>query len=366
MKILLVGGGSGGPVVPLIAVAERIKKINSATKFLLIGTKTGPEKLLAQEAKIDFVHIVSGKWRRYFSLKNLFTPVLLVVGFFQALKFLRHFKPNCIFGAGSFVQVPVIWAGWFLNIPSVIHQQDVVPSLANKLCELIVKKITVCFEKSLTDFSANFGLFYKKPNSEKVVLTGNPFREALADGNKKIALKTLNLNNDLPVLLVLGGGTGSKFINDLIYTAPADLFKTIQIIHITGSNRNPQPFSAKNYQSFPFLADMTNAYAVADIVLSRAGLSTLTELSNLSKLSIIIPLPNSHQEYNAFLLKSLRCALVFNQTEVTGVGLTRLIKKLLFDLPVQETLRTNISKIMQKNSAEKIAKIIIKFTNEKN
>lgn len=350
-------------MAPLIAVAQAIKRQQPRAKFLLVGTKAGPEKQMAENARIDFVFISAGKWRRYWSLKNFFTPFLALRGLFSAYRILRQFKPDCIFGAGSFVQVPVIWAGWLLKIPSVIHQQDVSPSLANRLCELCAKKITVCFEKSLSDFSVNLGLFYKHNAREKVVQTGNPFRSELGNVKREKGLKNLNLRADLPVLLVLGGGTGADFINRLIIKALPELGKIVQIIHSTGV-RMPRQIVRENYRQFNFIADMASAYAAADVVLSRAGLSTLTELSNLGKVSIIIPMPETHQEYNAALLDKLSAALVFEQKDVSAKELVAVIRKLLFNLPMQKSLAKNISRIMPKNSAEKIAGLVIEAGNE--
>ncbi len=359
MKIILTGGGSGGSVAPLLAVAETIKAQKPNVKFLFIGGKNGPEKQMAEAAGIDFVVIQSGKLRRYFSISNLFSPILVLAGFISAFKFLKKFKPNAVFGAGSFVQVPVIWAAWLLKIPSVIHQQDIEPSLANKLCEPVASKITVCFEKSLSDFFDGLGIFYKKSKSHKVELTGNPFRRGLL---KEQATKTSNqfgFNEDMPILLVMGGGTGSSFINRLIKESLPELTKIIQVLHILGE-RDEIKTSINNYHAARFISDMAAAYSIADFVISRAGLSSIAELSALGKVSIIIPMPKTHQEYNAELLAALKSAIVLNQKNVNKELLVRLIRKLMFDYKLQKMLSKNISKIMPKDSDTKIADIIIK------
>ena len=359
LKILLAGGGSGGSVSPLLAVAKTLKTVETHVEFLFVGGRKGPEKQMAENAELEFVAVSSGKFRRYFSLKNFFTPFLILAGLIASFRILWQFKPAVVFGAGSFVQVPVIWAAWILRIPCVIHQQDLVPSLANRLCEPFVKNITVCFEKSITDFSSGLGLFYTKKTSDKVVLTGNPFREELLGKEKNKALKAFGLKGDLPVLLVLGGGTGSDFLNRLIEKALPELARSVQILHSWGT-RSPKSLEQKNYKGLPFISDMASAYAAADLVVSRAGLSTLSELSALGKVSIIIPMPHTHQEYNAALLSALNAALVFDQTELNEQVFVRIIRKVLFDYPLQQTLAKNISKIMLKNSAEKISKIILK------
>src|SRR5262249_343372 len=153
MKILMVGGGSGGPVAPLLAVAEEIKKAHTKADFLFIGTAHGPEVDMVQRAGFTFTHITAGKFRRYFSWKNFVAPFLVLLGFLESLKIVKRFKPDCVFATGSFVQVPVLWAAWILKVPVVIHQQDVLLSLANKLCSWIAARVTVTFESSLNDFS---------------------------------------------------------------------------------------------------------------------------------------------------------------------------------------------------------------------
>ena len=366
MKILLAGGGSGGPVAPLLAVAAEIKKTEPKARFLLVGTNSGPEAQMAKDAGVDFVSIPAGKWRRYFSLRNFAAPFFTLAGLAKAFGILKRFKPDCVFGAGSFVQVPIIWAAWILRIPCVVHQQDVEPSLANRLCAPFAQNITVCFEKSLTDFPSGLGLFYKSKPKQKVLLTGNPFREELKDAVKEKAIKALKLRRDMPVLLALGGGTGADYINNLIIKSLPSLAQVVQVIHSTGS-RGAKAQAGENYHPYAFISDMGQAYAAADIVLSRAGLSTLTELSNLGKVSIIIPMPDTHQEYNAFLLEELKAALVFGQKELNPEVFTALVRKILFNLPIQKALSKNISGIMPKDSAAKISKIIkgaIKNANE--
>lgn len=364
MKILLAGGGSGGPVSPLLAVAEKIKYQHPKAHFLLVGTSTGPEQIMAEEQKVEFASIVSVKFRRYFSLANLIAPIIFVKAFYQSYKILTSFRPDCVFGAGSFVQVPVIWAAWLLGIPSVIHQQDVVLGLANKLSQLAAKKITVTFPESQAGFASSVGIFYKK-NPDKVVVTGNPFREWLKNGNKQSAQKLFELKTDLPTLLVLGGGTGANFINELIKNCLPDLTKTVQIIHATGSGKG-EDLSYENYHGFEFIKgpDLANAYAVADIVLSRAGLSTITELSNLKKLSIIVPMPDSHQELNGIYLMTKQAAIVLPQVKINPKNFTGLIRKLVFAQEAKIELEENIGKIMPKNATQKIADIIIKLAEK--
>src|SRR6266404_4193458 len=280
MKILLVGGGTGDSISPLLTVAKEIKKTHSKADFLMLGSKTGPERAMAMHAQIEFMAITSGKLRRYFSWRNFLAPLLILAGFFESLTILKAYKPAVVFGTGSFVQVPVAWAAWWLKIPVLLHQQDVIPSLANKLCQLAATKITVTFEANQTSFSSNLGLFYHRKAPQKIIVTGNPFREELKNQSKAEGQKAFNLLPNFPTLLVLGGSTGAEYLNNLVLKALPQLSKFIQIIHITGKGKF-KPNNSQNYHAYEFTQDMAKAYAAADIVLCRAGLSTLTELSNL-------------------------------------------------------------------------------------
>lgn len=361
MKILLAGGGSGGPVVPLLAIAQEIKNQHPKAEFLLVGTSKGPERRLAQKTNMAFTAITAAKLRRYFSLYNFLLPFLLVLSFFQAIKILKVFKPNCVVGAGGFVQVPVAWAAWFLKIPVLLHQQDVVPSLANKLCQLVAKKITVSLEVSLKDFTGFWPVFYKKIRSEKVIYTGNPVREFNVE-KKPEALKTFGLSDELPTLLVLGGGQGSEFLNNLVIKALPALTKIVQVLHSTGKQNLENFPKHKNYFPVSFLDNMGEAYTASDMVLSRAGVSTIAELSFFSKVSIIIPLLDTHQEDNGDYLDFYHAAVVMRQNIALPELLTQVIRRLLFKHELQKTLKTNIHKLMPHNSSTLVAKEVIKLS----
>jgi UDP-N-acetylglucosamine--N-acetylmuramyl-(pentapeptide) pyrophosphoryl-undecaprenol N-acetylglucosamine transferase len=357
MKILLVGGGSGGSVSPLLAVAEAIKRHHPSANFLFVGGKSGPDAQMANAAGLPFKRISAGKLRRYFSFRNFLSPFQTAAGFFEAKKIIREFKPDCVFGTGSYIQVPLVWAAKMLKVPVVLHQQDIVPSLANKLCQAAADKITVTFEKSLTDFETGFGLIYKKPK-EKVVLTGNPFRRNLAEFVREDGIKFFHLKKDFPTLLVLGGGTGSEALNLALLEALPALTGFVQVIHVGGKGKTLAE-KGENYHPYEFTNHMGEAYAAADIVVSRAGISTLTELSNLKKVSIIVPMPHSHQEMNGRFLKAASAAFVISQAEFTGHALPIIVRKLLFEYKLQKAMEEMVGRIMPKNADEKIAKIIL-------
>lgn len=362
-KILLTGGGTGGSVSPLLAIVNQLKNTpfmkggGGGFDFLFIGSKNGPEKEMVEKEGIGFKAISSGKLRRYFSVKNILDLFFIIVGFFESIFIILKWKPDLIISAGSFVSVPVIWAGWILRVPILIHQQDVRAGLANKLMAPFAKVITVTFEESLRDYG------------EKAVWTGNPTRQ-LTINNYQLSIneikKKFELHNDLPVVLVIGGGTGAMAINELVWESLDELTKFCRIIHITGKGKNKEQEAKNkehNYKSFEFLnaEQMAEAYAAADIVVSRAGMGVLTELSYLGKSTILIPIPDSHQEDNAKIFKNKDAAIVLSQKGLDSKVFTENIKKLLDNKDLRDKLGENIKDAVKSGADQKIAEIISKI-----
>ncbi|PIR13227.1 undecaprenyldiphospho-muramoylpentapeptide beta-N-acetylglucosaminyltransferase [Candidatus Falkowbacteria bacterium CG11_big_fil_rev_8_21_14_0_20_39_10] len=360
-KIILTGGGTAGSVSPLLAIFEELTSLKHPflTKeregvrydFLWVGTKKGIEKEMVGKAGIKFKSITSGKLRRYFSWQNFIDPFKILIGFFQSIFIVLKFKPDLVMSAGGFVSVPVVWAAWLLGVKIIIHQQDARAGLANKLMAPLADVITVTFEKSLADYG------------KKAVWTGNPIRQSLQITNYKLQITNFfNLKKDLPVLLVIGGGTGAMAINKLVWDSLEELTKFCQVIHICGKSKKLEVRS-KNYLSFEFLeADkMAEALRLADVVVSRAGLGLLTELSYLGKPSILIPIPDSHQEDNAKIFQDKKAAVVLEQKFLTGEEFVSNIKRLMFNKQKQEEFGENIKKVIKKGANESIVKIILEI-----
>ncbi len=361
MRILLVGGGTGGPVIPLIAVQQKIKKEKKDAKFLFVGTKNGPEKQMLAQYSIPFKSIAAGKLRRYFSLLNILAPFFVLLGLVQSFKILKKFNPDIVFAAGGYVAVPVVFAAWVLKKKIVIHQQDYVPSLTNKILSPFADKITVSFEHSLKDFLSGSGIFGYSKNEQRVLWTGNPFREELTkvmtEAEIKAARKEFGLTEEMPVLLIFGGATGAASLNKIVMEALPELVKVVQVLHSTGKGKAID-FKHPNYHSFDLISNMQRAYALSDIVIARAGMSTITELSALKKAAIIVPMPDSHQTENAGILLVTQSALVVPQATLNGERLLMIIRKLIYDWEYQKTIKENIHHLMPHNATEKISKII--------
>lgn len=348
-KILLTGGGTGGSVAPLLAVYDELKNENMF-EFFWLGTKFGPEREMVERAGIKFKAIIGGKWRRYFSLKNLADIFKIKLGFFQALFIMLKWRPDLVMSAGSFISVPVVWVAWLLRVPVLIHQQDIIPGLANKLMAPFAKAVTVVFEKSLADYG------------EKAVWTGNPVRKQLTINNYELRIYNFKINKSLPVVLIVGGGTGAEAINRLVVDNISELTKFCRVIHITGKNKFGVNSGSRvaGYEAYEFLdADnMAEAMRTADLVVTRAGLGFLSELSYLGKPSIIIPMPDSHQEANAEFFKSRKAAIVIEQKYLTAAGFTQMIKDLLFDEKMLGRLAANMKSAMKPGANRQMVEII--------
>lgn len=349
MRILLAGGGTAGSIMPLLSIHTAIKKKEPDAVFLFVGTRRGePEKTILANYDIPFTAVTGGKLRRYFDLRNISDLFLTVAGFFQSLLVVWRFKPDIILGAGGFIAVPVIWAGWVLQKKILIHQQDIRPSLANILTMNLANQITVTFEKSLRNFPAS-----------KTVWTGNPARQNVYDGSRTRADAVFHLQPRVPLVLVAGGGTGAQSLNTIVNQALPELVKVCQIIHLTGPGKRVTGLPNDRYHQYEFLGEeMKDALAAADLIISRAGLSSLTEYALLAKPVILVPLPNSHQEENAGYFSEKGAAMLIRQDDLTPGRLVSRITSLLNDRAALALLSDTIKKMIKPNAAEVIAQYI--------
>ncbi len=386
MKILYAGGGTMGSVSPLIAIHQKLVSKYPVPEYqcFWLGTHNGPEKEVVEKVGIKFEVIESGKFRRYFDLKNLLDFFRIIIGFFQALYWCFKFKPDIILTAGSFISVPVAYAAFFYGASVFVHQQDIEVGLANKLMAPVAKKITVALEKSLQDF-----------DSKKVVLVGNPVRlscsvrsslpassvggptgmEMYINEHKVSSQETgannsindFKFQNNLPTVLILGGGTGAMTINELVWQSLPELIKFCNIIHITGKEKNLNNESGiinyeKKYKNFEFLDEQKiySAMQVAEVVVTRAGMSALTELAYFKKPTVIIPIADSHQEKNAKYFANHEAAINLSQKNLTKENFVAQIKNLLNDKNRQQEMGENMQQIFIDYSGEKYLEEILK------
>ncbi len=361
--VILAGGLTGGPIMPLLAVIKEWQQHDQSVRPVLVDLKKSTSAAIAKEQGMEFRTIVTGKYRRYFSLKNIIAPILFMIGLIQSFLLLRKYKPVAVLGAGGFVQIPLIVIAWILRIPRFIHQQDVTPTLSNQICSMFVNLITTTFEFSVRDFLQGTGLGKTYISTDKVICTGNPLLITGPKPSKAEALHSFHLTKELPVLLVIGGGSGSLAINQLIKTALPKLCEVVQVIHSTGPGKAITS-THPNYHPYSFIDTIEEAYVAADIVLSRAGISTLTYLAHFAKPSIIVPMPESHQELNADLLYQTKSAIVLSQTDLNEEVLIKAIRKLLFDVSLQHELAKNLQSLFPEKAAQKVYSLIDRYLNK--
>jgi UDP-N-acetylglucosamine--N-acetylmuramyl-(pentapeptide) pyrophosphoryl-undecaprenol N-acetylglucosamine transferase len=360
-NVIFAGGETAGPITPLLALAKEWQAQTSNIHPIFLDVKRSVAAHVIPRYGFEFRVITSGKFRRYWSFKNLWTPFQILFGLVQSIILFSRLKPLVIVGAGGYVQVPVIIAGWLMRIPIVIHQQDIEPTLSNKLCAPFAGKITTTFEKSQKDFPQGSGFEKDYDNNNKIIWTGNP--NDIDVVSRPEAQKLFNLNPDWPTVVVIGGGSGSVGLNQLIAHSLPELIKICQIIHGTGVGKQVKPPANipqihDRYHQFEFIDDRSAAFSAADIVIARAGVATITDLAALGKVCIIVPMPNSHQELNAQFLYERNAALVVDQTDVTPDLLAKVIRKVLFDVKLQKQLQKNISEIMPKNATENMLAVV--------
>jgi len=316
---------------------------------LFLGTYSGPERDLAVKDKINFQPMLSGKWRRYFSLRNFFDLLVVFLAFWQSFYLLLKYRPALIISAGSFVSVPLVWAGKLLGIKSIVHQQDWRAGLANKLMARSAAVITVALEKSLFDYG------------NKARWIGNPIKEIdpaeLAVWQKQVREKYQITDNE-KLILIIGGGTGSVWLNRLGEENAKWLSQLGRVVHSCGRGRQ---FSAPaSYSVIEFIPhqELLALESLATLVISRCGLGLLTEICHFRLPGLLIPMPESHQEDNARYFAQYQAALVLAEKNYSLSGFQATINDLLNNDIVRQELQANLGKIMKPEAAKNLAQII--------
>ncbi len=278
-RIILTGGGTAGHVTPCIALLPQLEQEGYDIQY--IGSYQGIERTLIEEYRISYHGISSGKLRRYFDPKNFSDPFKVVKGYLEARKLLKDLKPDIVFSKGGFVTVPVVMAAKSYKIPVIIHESDMTPGLANKLALPSASKVCVNFPETLQHLPQG-----------KAVLTGTPIRRELFSGNKLRGLDFCGFTANKPVLLIIGGSTGSRAINEVIRGILPTLLRDFQVIHLCGKgNLDERFYGTGGYVQLEYSKDELNdLFAASDLVISRAGANVICELLALRKPNILIPL----------------------------------------------------------------------------
>lgn len=278
-KIILTGGGTAGHVTPNLALIPSLKEHGYDIRY--IGSYQGIERKLIEGAGIPYDGISSGKLRRYFDIKNFSDPFRVVKGYGEALKLMKLHRPDVVFSKGGFVAVPVVLAAKHFKIPVIIHESDMTPGLANKICIPAAAKVCCNFPETLNYLP-----------KEKATLTGSPIRKELLQGDRLTGLEYAGLSANRPVILIIGGSLGSVTVNRAVRSILPDLLNNYQVIHICGKgNLDESLRSARGYVQYEYVdAPLKHLFAAADLMISRAGANSICEILALHKPNILIPL----------------------------------------------------------------------------
>ena len=355
-KIVMTGGGTAGHVTPNVALMPALKE--NGFEISYIGSYDGIEKRLIEALNIPYYGISSGKLRRYFDLKNFSDPFKVVKGYCQAVHLLKKIHPDVVFSKGGFVSVPVVLAAKHCKIPAIIHESDITPGLANKLA--IPGATKVC---------CNFPETMKYLPSEKAVLTGSPIRQELLNGDASKAFSMCNFKDtEKPVILIIGGSSGSKVINTALRDLLPELLKRYNVIHLCGKgNLDPSLSNTDGYAQFEYAnKELADLFALSDLVISRAGANAICELLALRKPNILIPLSaaasRGDQILNANSFRSSGYSYVLEEENVSNTALLEAIEHVFKN---RDSYIEAMKKNNGKDSIEAIVELIIEASENK-
>jgi UDP-N-acetylglucosamine--N-acetylmuramyl-(pentapeptide) pyrophosphoryl-undecaprenol N-acetylglucosamine transferase len=374
MKILFTGGGTGGHVFPIIAIAREIRKFSTKEEFefFYFGPKDEFAKLLLSEEDIKVKYLLAGKIRRYFTLKSFFQNLIDIfiknpIGVFQAFFRIFFLTPDLIFSKGGFGSVPTVMAGWLLGVPIFLHEADFVPGIANRILSKFSLEIFISFPKTI----------YLP--EKKMILVGNPIRRELLGGSEQGAKEFFKLTGEKPTILVLGGSQGAQRINDKILEILPMFLKEFELIHQCGENNFKQVKAEakvmitkdfeKYYHPFPFLkeGELKKAYAASDFIVSRAGSGVIFEIAALGKPSILIPLPESaqrHQFKNAYTYAENGASVVMEEENFTPRFFLEKLKYFFSNPNELEKMKEAAKEFSKPLAAKTIAGYIVDYLTE--
>lgn len=347
-KIVLTGGGTAGHVTPNIALLPALQEAGYEITYM--GSYDGIEKKLISDFDIPYVGIATGKLRRYLDVRNFTDPFRVVKGFSEARKFLKTYQPDVVFSKGGFVSVPVVRAAASLGIPCILHESDMTPGLANRLCISAATKVCCNFPETLKLLPRN-----------KAVLTGSPIRAELSQGNKLAGLDMCGFTANKPVIMVIGGSLGAASVNKAVRDALPKLLEDFQVVHLCGKDKMDNLLlTTPGYKQFEYVkSELKDLFAMADIVVSRAGANAICELLALKKPNILIPLPASSsrgdQILNARSFEAQGFSIVISEDDLLTDLLVDRVHELYF---TRQAYSETMSKSSQMDSIKTIVGLL--------
>jgi len=312
-KIVLTGGGTAGHVTPNIALLPALREAGYEVAY--VGSENGIERELMRDCGIPYIGVPTGKLRRYFDLKNFTDPFRVIKGYARARQFLKSYRPDVVFSKGGFVSVPVVRAAASLKIPCVIHESDMTPGLANKLCYGAASKVCCNFPETVD----------KLPKG-KAVLTGTPIRAELFTGDREEGLRICGFDPEAkkPVLMIMGGSQGAQSVNEAVRRHLDELLQDFRVVHLCGAGKyDASRDGIEGYKQFEYVKEnLKHLFAAADIIISRAGANAIFEILALQKPNLLIPLSigtRGDQILNARSFEAQGFSKVLVESEEEGI-----------------------------------------------
>ncbi len=361
MRVIITGGGTAGHVYPGLAIAEEVKTIVPGADILFVGTKKGLEATVVPQAGYPLKTVNICGFKRKISLHIFKTFFSFFWGCLKSIKILRDFRPHVVLGTGGYVSAPLVGMAVLFRIPTIIHEQNSLPGLVNRIMARWVNVVAVSFPTSEK--------FFKRD----CVVTGNPVRKGVLESSKEEAINYFSIDPKRKTLLVFGGSQGSRQINESLiktYDKFRD-YENLQIVHVTGKIdfdkisrkviEQKKPKDRLLYTCYPYLNFIDKAYSVSDLILCRAGATTIAEITARGIPSILVPYPyatGGHQEKNAFILKKEGAARIILDGDLSDIAIFNLVNELIFDDEVLGSMKENAKRIGKPAAALEVAKLV--------
>lgn len=364
MRVLICGGGTAGHINPAISIAKHIMKKNNRAEILFVGTEKGLEAKLVPRENFHLETIKVRGFKRKLSLDTLVTVKELFQGLLEARKIVKDYRPDVVIGTGGYVCGPVVFNAARMKIPTLIHEQNAFPGVTNRILSRFVDRVAISFKESES--------YFKK--REKVMFTGNPLRSEMLEAERDTARQKLKIQKDEFFVVIFGGSRGAEKINQEVSELIKKYYREIdfKLLFATGERQyekiheNLKTYQSENINVVPYIYDMANVMAAADLVVARAGAMTLSELTALKTPSILIPSPYvtaNHQEHNARALEENGAAIVILEKDLTSDILYKQIMSLAQDKNSLKKMSSNAGKLAITDAADKIYIIINEIVN---
>ena len=356
----MAGGGTGGHLYPAVAVAEQIKIISPSSKILFVGTYNKIESRVIPKLGYEFKSIWVSGFTRKLTLRNLLFPIKLVVSTIQSLVLNIKFKPDVAVGAGAYVSGPVIWGASVLSAKVVLLEQNSFPGVTNRMLEKKADRVHISFEDSRKYFK----------DTSKLFLTGNPVRTTLELSNKNVALKSFSLVEEKKTLLIIGGSLGARSLNKAIAKNITRITENnIQVIWQSGEYyyNEYRQLESDEIRVLPFISDMGKAYSSCDLVVARAGATTIAEVAYLGLPVIFVPSTNvaaNHQYKNAKSIEDSNAGILLEDKNVES-DISKIVNDTMNNEQLLSQLKLNIKKFSKPNAAKNIAEDVLRLAEIK-